>query len=163
MRAILGFLPTLENTLCKGTIGRSTEENKRPQANGGYTYQLRARSNQHPLEPSPHSSQVPVGFLKQVVLMAIKSGSLQASCSHRSTCSVSYADSDCVGITQAFEAFRKEHAAVLEAHSLAAEDVLAKTRIMALLVLGARREEVTFAAMQVWRSCPVLPVAGSCS
>ena len=64
---------------------------------------------------------------------------------------------------QAFEAFRKEHAAVLEAHSLAAEDVLAKTRIMALLVLGARREEVTFAAMQVWRSCPVLPVAGSCS
>ena len=95
--------------------------------------------------------------------MGYKSGSLQTSCSHRSTCSVVYADSVCVGITQAFEAFRKEHAAVLEAHSLAAEDVLAKTRIMALLVLGARREEVTFAAMQVWRFCPALPVAGSCS
>ena len=49
---------------------------------------------------------------------------------------------------QGFEAFRKEHAAVLEARSLAAEDVLAKARIMALLVLGARREEISFATIQ---------------
>ena len=49
---------------------------------------------------------------------------------------------------QGFEAFRKEHATVLEARSLAAEDVLAKARIMALLVLGGRRDEVSFATIQ---------------
>jgi len=52
---------------------------------------------------------------------------------------------------QALEAFRAEHGAVLEARGLAADDVLAKTRIMALLVLGTRREEISFATIQVRR------------
>ncbi len=50
---------------------------------------------------------------------------------------------------QALEAFRAEHGAVLEARGLAVDDVLAKTRIMALLVLGTRREEISFATIQV--------------
>jgi len=50
---------------------------------------------------------------------------------------------------QALEAFRAEHGAVMEARGLVADDVLAKTRIMALLVLGTRREEISFATIQV--------------
>ena len=59
-------------------------------------------------------------------------------------------------LAQGFEVFRKEHAAVLEARSLAAEDVLAKARIMALLVLGARREEISFATIQARRLAAAL-------
>ena len=64
---------------------------------------------------------------------------------------------------QGFEAFRKEHAAVLEASSLAAEDVLAKARIMALLVLGARREEISFATIQARRLAAAVLHAPACS
>ncbi|KAK9831893.1 hypothetical protein WJX81_006639 [Elliptochloris bilobata] len=52
------------------------------------------------------------------------------------------------GDVKAFEVFRKEHAAVLEARGLVAEDVQSKTRIMALLVLGGRRDEVSFSTIQ---------------
>ena len=52
---------------------------------------------------------------------------------------------------------------MLEARSLAAEDVLAKARIMALLVLGARREEVSFATIQARRLAAAVPHAPACS